>query len=619
MTQTPSSARAEDSKPTLAHGQVAPATVVVLGALDGWSLPAGLSSLSDQIHARWSPATRTTATHAHGTVSLDGAAVVDGRLVRSAADLLATWDGQDPAVFAQWWGARARQSACAYLWHPPTGRLVVLPDPVGGATVFVHETPGLTVLSSDYGALIATLTDLGIRPAKDLMYQVERTVLGSSGLWQTSYEGGRRVPTFTHLVVDRGGLREVRYDAAPSLTEPISYFDGLSAVRTDVLESVEAIAAAPTVERIAHLTGGFDSRLVLGALLETGLQDRFDFFCSGPPESPDRAVADGLARTFGLRRSHAAGLTPTVVGTFAEQQLALLRYTGGLSNVGPTGAEAPRDTVAAGGGYGELLRSFYTHAITGQGATPWADGRALMTAMLGAAPDEGILTAHAFGALATRLTDVLGDIHATGVPADFVGDVFYSDVRNRYHMGATSLYWSRVGVRVNPLYSVAALPAARELPGLARRANVLGYDLLESFGHHLSQYPFDTDRSSVEYRRQRRPRTRLPFADGTLTWSTVARESATAVLPQISAERRELVLARAKAVNLIYWQSLYLESTQATLGQVLEQVDLSDYAEVVKVGYLQELAQTTSWTRARVRHLYAACAMLMWYAEDPVR
>ena len=54
-----------------------------------------------------------------------------------------------------------------------------------------------------------------------------------------------------------------------------------------------------------------------------------------------------------------------------------------------------------------------------------------MTAMVGSAPDQGILSPRAFDLLAGRLTDVLTGIHDSDVPADFVGDVYYSDVRNR--------------------------------------------------------------------------------------------------------------------------------------------------------------------------------------------
>lgn len=597
-------------------GGIAPGTVIVVGSLDGLPRPAGLTTLSPGIHARWSRGPQT-AEGADGTVSLDGVAIADGRLLRSGADLLRVWGGREPAPFAHWWGRHARQASCAYVWHAPTQRLVVLPDALGGATIFVHEVSGVQVLSSDYAALIGVLDDLGLRPEKDLMYQVERTVFGSGGLYETSHAGGRRVPTFTHLDITSSGLREVRYDAAPTLDQPRSYYEGLATVRADVLDSIAAIAAAPTEERIAHLTGGFDSRMVLGAILEAGVQDRFEFFCSGPPESRDREVADGLARTLGLVRSPSAGLVPHHVGSFSDQQLALLGYTAGMSNVGPTGTEDPLDVIAAGGGYGELFRSFYTHAITGQGPAPWSDGHALMTAMVGSAPDQGILSPRAFDLLAGRLTDVLTGIHDSGVPADFVGDVYYSDVRNRYHMGATSLSWSRVGARVNPLYSVSGLQAACELPGIARRANVLGYDLLESFGHDLSRYPFDKDRSSIEYRRQRRPRPGLPFAEGQVTWSTKPARPASGPAPApMSAERREIVLKRAKALDIIFWQSVNLESTQAVLRRVLEQTDLSTYADVVNVSYLQDLARTGTWNRNRVRHLYSATTMLGWFGDE---
>lgn len=594
-------------------------TVVVIGDLEGREAP-GLSQLMPTLHVLWPSLEGGVAATEGRTAALDGAAVLGNRVVADAAGLMTAWGDRSSEDFSDEWGERAKQSACAYLWDGPTRTFSILPDPLGGATLFRHRAAGLTLLSTDYRALIEVARSVGPAPTKDLMFQVERTVFGSGGLWAASYEGTERVPAFHRVVSDGQAAREVRYRSYRVLSDHVSYFHAVARIRADVLESVEAVGDAGFTTRVAHLTGGFDSRLVLGALLEAGLTSRFTFFCSGPPESADRQVADGLARTFGLVRSHVGGLAPMVVGPPPVQQLALLRYTAGLSNVGPTGHEPAVDTVGLGGGYGELFRSFYGHALTGDGPAPWADGRALATAMVGGANVDGILTPHAFELIGNRLSTTLQEIADRGIPNDLVGDVFYSEVRNRYHMGATSLFWSRVGVRTNPLYSTHGLAGARALPAISRRSNVLGYDLMESFGHNLSRYPFDKDRSSPEYRRQRRPRTPVPFRDGPLTWAprppappTPAAADASTAAPT---RPREELVRRALALGLNQWQSDQLETTQQALETVLERVDLSAYADVVNVDYVRDLARTDTWTRTRVRHLYAANGMLMWYSDQ---
>ena len=591
-------------------------TVVVLGEVDPGAR-SGLSTLLPTLHVQWPDESAGTASTLGRIAAIDGAAIIGNTLINDAGDLMRSWGGQSVTGFADYWGDHAKQSACAYLWDEETRTFLILPDPLGGATVFRHVTSGLTLLSTDYGALIAVARRLGPLPVKELMYQVERTFFGSGGLWPASYQGTQRVPAFHYVVADGATEREVRYRSYRVLTEHTSYFHVLSQIRSDVLESVDAVSQRQSSDRLAHLTGGFDSRLVLGAMLEAGVSSRFSFFCSGPPESADRQVADGLARTFGLVRSPSAGLVPHIVGPPPEQQLALLRYTAGLSNVGPTGHETPVDTVASGGGYGELFRSFYGRFLTGEGAAPWTDGRALASSMVGSAPDDGgILTPHAFDLIGARLSSTLQEIADRGIPSDLVADVFYSEVRNRYHMGATTLFWSRMGVRVNPLYSVHGLAGARELPAIARRSNVLGYDLMESFGHNLSRYPFDKDRSSPEYRRQRRPRTPMSFRDGPLTWApsrpSAPRPPSTTSMPP---GRRAALVERARALGVNQWQSDHLEPTQEKLGAVLEQVDLAAYADVLNLEYVRDLATTAKWNRTRVRHLHAASGMLMWYSD----
>lgn len=595
------------------------ATVVIHGLIarvvEAGDGDAGLVSLREDLHVSWGGDDGKQIETEHGRLSVDGVAIVDGRLVRTGADAAALWGGEPLGDFAHWWGDHATQSACLYVWDATRREFAILPDPLGGASVFVHQAAGLTFVSTDYRALIETMGKLGLAPAKDPDYQVERLLLGNGGLRHTSHVGGRRLPVFAGIVITDQGLDEVTYRSHAVLLEPQPYLTSLNRLRDDVVAAVSAVASAPADFRISHLTGGFDSRLVLGAILEAGVQDAFAFFCSGAPPSDDRLIADGLTRTFRLNRTLYSGQRAETVGTHPEQQRALLGYAGGLSVVGPTGAETPVSVVSAGGGYGEVMRSFHV-ALEPWGNAPWVDGVALLKSMVGTNV-ETLVSADAINALGARLSNTLTGIQQQGVPQDFVPDVLYTEVRNRYHMGATTLAWSRVGSRVNPLYSVHALAAARQVALLARRANVVGFDLMESFPGQLSRYPFDKPRSTPEYRRQRRGRTGLAFADGPLTWvDGPSGPAPAAYIRGPGAIDQERALERAKALGVIQWQSAFLEDTQAALRASLESSDLGPLEQTFAVGYLRDLATTDQWNRARVRHLYAATSIVQWFLGD---
>ncbi|WP_277454744.1 hypothetical protein [Janibacter sp. DB-40] len=602
------------------------ATVVVHGPLVERALP-GLVSLSPRLHVRWGTDSAKHAVRPEGTVSLDGAAIVQAQLVTTGSAAADLWGGRELGGFAQWWGRMATQSACLYIWDRARQQFAILPDPLGGATLFRHEHGDISVISTDYRELIATAAHLGFPLEKDPEYQVERMLFGAGGLRPTSYLGGQRIPSFTGVMLDDRILWTVPYESRAALTEQRSYINSVNLLRRDTLDAVSALAEAPAQARVAHLTGGFDSRMVLGAILAAGCRDGFEFFCSGPESSIDRQVADGLARTFDLTRTTSSGLRPVVVGTAPEQDLAQLRYTAGLSTVGPTGLEEKVDVLSAGGGYGELMRSFYTTSLLPTDSARWADGRTLLQAMVGRQVDvEDLISREILESLGRQLTETLHEIRASGVPADLAPNVYYSDVRNRYHMGGTTLLWSRVGTRVNPLYSVHSLAAARELTAIAREANVLGYDLLESFGHRLSQYPFDSSRSTPEYRRQRRPRPTRAFTDGEVRYGTKVtsvpppgRTDGAVPSKPDTPQRREEVLARAKALSLIFWQSNHLEETQAALAASLEAGRSDSLAHAFNIDYVRELARTTRWNRTRVRHLYAITSIVQWLADEPPR
>lgn len=514
------------------------------------------------------------------------------------------------------WGNEARQAGCAYLWDDVTKQMAILPDPLGGASLFCHRLDGIAVWSTDYRELIRVLRSIGGRPQKSADYQIERMILGNGGFTPTSYEGGERIPVMHGVIIDGTGPRLVRYGSADALTENRSYITSAGHLREDVLESMSAIGAASVTHKICHLTGGLDTRLVLGASLASGAHKALDYFCSGPPGVPDRVVADGLSSAYGLTRTRSGGLTPISLGPHTQQRVALLEYAAGLSTVGPTGLESPVPVMVVAGGYGELMRPFHRPLLDLQ-SEAWSDDAALLRTLAGRSNLEELLSAESLERLAARAASTIRDIRDTGVPEDFVPSALYISVRNRYHVGAKALWWSRVGTQVNPLYSVHAVAASRAVSPLAREANVVMFDLLNSFDPDLLRYPFDKPRLSNEYLRQRRtPSPLLPFPHAAMrfTAAPVSPPPTQWIARPLSNEVRRTHVARANSLGLPFWQSVHLEDSQADLRHLLtESVD--EIGHLFKVEYLRELATTRQWNRQRVRQLYAAVSIAQWWVQ----
>lgn len=494
----------------------------------------------------------------------------------------------------------------------------MLPDPLGGASLFRHEYDGLTVWSTDYRELVRTLIELGARPEPSGDYQIERLVLGNGGLTEASFEGGRRLPIFHGVIVDSDGVHIVEYQSAAVLREDRPYIESVTALRNDILESVSALASADVPVKISHMTGGKDSRLVLGALLETGHANEFLFFCSGPTGSPDRDIADALSRQFGLRRASSGGLTPKTIGDTFTQRAALLKYSAGLMTAGPTGHEDELPVMIAAGGYGELMRSFYRKLPTRDKAE-WRDEAKVLSNVAGKGLED-LLANEAIDTLAHNLVTKLRDLTDQRVPLDFVGNALYLSVRNRYLVGAKAVMWNRVGVETNPLYSVHAVAAARQLGPEARDANVLIFDVLQTFGHHLAELPFDKNPRGAKYAEQRRVPEDLTFTvhHPNIEWVDVPRQVSESTTSTASSQlSRDEILARANAMGVPYWQSQFLESAQQDLRELLASESGDALDGMFRREYLREISRTTTWNRRRIRHVFAAGSIARWWS-DPV-
>ncbi len=254
------------------------------------------------------------------------------------------------------------------------GRGTVAGDALGTSVRYKAETEGVTILSSR-ASLAARLASRGT-PRRDVLGVGWLAYAGYPIGPRTGYEGVAVVPLGVHADVTGAG---VAFRQAPPPWRALLAGERhalLDEVYSDIVTSIRAALSYPVGRKVAELTGGKDSRLILAVLLAEGLADRFEYRTLGSPTIPDVVIAKRLADRFGLR--HEVGLDPDAQQRAASRNVRLaLEHPDSSArkrvlrlNVGASGgmrvawqaqSSAPPcgDRVALCGLYGEALSTNY--------------------------------------------------------------------------------------------------------------------------------------------------------------------------------------------------------------------------------------------------------------------
>jgi hypothetical protein len=244
--------------------------------------------------------------------------------------------------------------------NPTTNELVVITDRIGILHVYTTRINSCLVLSTS-SMVLAALS----QPAWDYVSCREFLATGTVFSGQrTLFQGIEKLEQATVFRYRRGCLQS-----------RIKYWD-LSAVmydRAQVQANVEQVAAAledslKVVSRsftrpLFDLTGGMDSRAVLGARLQ--LPGEFDTVVNGGESDPDVQVANRIAQEFRLRHRREAPRVECVRNWWskAQESLALcdgeydvLHYARVLDVHSRLAGEFD---ATVNGAYGELGRGLY--------------------------------------------------------------------------------------------------------------------------------------------------------------------------------------------------------------------------------------------------------------------
>lgn len=554
-------------------------------------------------------------------LALDGSGVLHGRFMRHRDDLQDVISAR-PTESANDLGGSLRGVTTAYIWRPDERAVEILPDP-WGALVYRYREPGLEILSSDLGAVVAAAHAAGVTLRRSLEFVTEVAAAGSGGLTPASYEGIETLDVFEFVRVNDAGVHVATYSAGAQVFEPFAtYEEGLDATQAEIEENLRAAVSCgiPAPERLAHLTGGLDTRLVLAASLSLGLTDQLRYLSMGPVSQPDRSLAERLAVEHGLRMTdwrgaHALRAPSTIV----EQAAWPMDYSHGMVTAGPHVHYSASDTLVLSGGFGGFMKANYSSALRDldQGPTLAATGAMAVqlwgTMAYSPDPKVGLYGPEVRDRRIRRLHQLRMAAEERGLSRDAALDFLFIQVRNRYFVSEITRVWNAHVHRFDPLYTLSGARLALSLPAEVRRHNVVGLDLMRRWAPDLMGFPFDRPKVSQGYRDLRgavpprqfaRPAAR-PLHDGR---RLPLPEGGRTDLPEMTPEMTE----RATAMLAPLWQVRDLQPARDALRAVLDEFDPAVRDAVFNTARLHALLHYELKHRGVIRQVHNLQSALQW-------
>jgi hypothetical protein len=369
-----------------------------------------------------------------------------------------------------------------------SGRGVVVTDPCSIAMLYRAENDDVVAVSTSahLAARVAAWPD---PPDRDPLGAAWLPLLGSYVGDRTGYVGTRVLPVGSYVEIDpRFGCR-VRFanptpwaDDADASAGP-SDDEAIEQVHEDLLASVRSIAELPARQRVADITGGRDSRLILAMMLETGVTDRFTFRTrSADDRAPDSVVGRMIAERFQLNQELVTIAAFDDPVAFQRRMHTHVFHTAGMTSCWDLGGSLGISTTPRVTGFvGEIMRSHFTsypeslrEARRALHARTPVDARSLVR------PDvRATLVADVDRELFDRLD-------AIGSTQDRL-DEYYVRHRLRRWFG-TNQELGHLG-NLYPLYQLRGMQAAFTLGPAARANDRLAFALTRAASPDLAKLP----------------------------------------------------------------------------------------------------------------------------------
>lgn len=258
----------------------------------------------------------------------------------------------------------------------------------------------------------------------------------------------------------------------------------------DIKENVRAVARSGKPMKIADVTGGMDSRMVLAAIIGSGFKDSFFYHTNGSYPNPDANVSNYLMDKYGLKKarvSNGAGARDNE--KIVDRMYTFPYFSGGVKNNidrEPSIFYRNENIIKLGGGNSEFYKGFYSKNI--EKIEKRVDVSSI-TRMMFYYPSS--LSKEYAGEKEKELLDIFSHWRDQGLSYESIVDRFYVEYRGRYHNG-TCEHWGRAAItKVHPLYTPNTIRLAFSAPHEERISGKITFDLMRSLYQPLVLEPFE--------------------------------------------------------------------------------------------------------------------------------
>ncbi|MDR3368504.1 hypothetical protein [Rhodoferax sp.] len=231
--------------------------------------------------------------------------------------------------------------------------LKVITDPMGSLHTYLRQTAqGFWVSTSS----IAISDNQKLDPVGLAEYLNTGIIYEDRSLWLDVNKLGPATVT----VIQGSKLSTSRYwQIARALEHRLSLNDASEAMMANLVATLKQLGNRLS-PGVSDLTGGYDSRLLLCGILESGID--FDYTVAGANDSQDVLTAKAIARQLGLKLHHIRNVTAFSMARF-EQAISLsdgeynaFDYARILDSQGPL---SERFAMSLNGSFGEVARGYW--------------------------------------------------------------------------------------------------------------------------------------------------------------------------------------------------------------------------------------------------------------------
>jgi hypothetical protein len=381
----------------------------------------------------------------------------------------------------------------AIAWYArSTSTLTIATDHIGRLHVFYAiNSAGIFVSSSCTALARAVASD----PDPVAVYEMLAT--GTIFEDRTPFRQIRRIPAASVLEFRNGLLCHTTVHNDLMSASPAESALGAEEL-LEVLENSVRVLLDPYENPLSDLTGGYDSRLVLGLFLR--LHRTVTVTVSGPSTDPDVRVAKELARRVGVPIEVAGPeLTQGCQNRFDDVLRATVLSEGGFDPIAYTAIErihsahAEHFDVSVNGSGGELLRNYWwdrshirgaSQDVVAEGAQRFARGAVVSSIVTREFRFD--LVRH-FEEVVARCLD-----HVKGAPAYAKLDRLYLLLRMQCLIGSIASATNQIWTPAAPLLQRASLKAVLRLNPLLRLDAKVMRQMYALCSTTLATYPLET-------------------------------------------------------------------------------------------------------------------------------